>query len=137
MSKSILKDGMKVVFRNGKESIVLNGKFVNMRGGFFSLDRYDKDLKNKDVSDFDVVNILKFEDKMWVEVVEKKFDLCVPECFTVHIQDVKTTVTLVDGTKATTTCLPEDMYDENTGISIAYTKAVIKSYTKLLKELTK
>jgi len=138
MSKSILENGMKVVFRNGKESIVLDGKFVNMRGGFFSIDRYDNDLFNIDTPDFDVINILKFDGRMWIQVVElKEFDLCVDECFKVLIDGAKTTVTLVDGTRATTTCLPEDAYHENTGISIAYAKAIIKSYTKLLKELAK
>jgi len=138
MSKSILEDGMKVVFRNGKESIVLGRKFVNMRGGFFSLDRYDNDLYNLDTPDFDVVDVLKFDNRSWVKVVEvKDFDLSIEECLHIHIKGNVTTVTLMDGTKATTTCLPEDNYDENTGVAIAYMKAAIKSYSRSLKELTK
>ena len=48
-----------------------------------------------------------------------------------------TTIILDDGCKGFAKCLPSDEYNLDKGIDIAYTKALIKSYQKKLKELVK
>jgi hypothetical protein len=51
--------------------------------------------------------------------------------------DRATIVILEDGNKGVAKCLPEDVYDEEKGYEIAYTKAMIKSLSKKLKRLCK
>jgi len=48
-----------------------------------------------------------------------------------------TIIILDDGCKGFAKCLPSDEYNLDKGIDIAYTKALIKSYQKKLKELVK
>ena len=48
-----------------------------------------------------------------------------------------TIVILDDGCKGVSKCLPSDEYDLDRGVDIAYTKAMIKSYQKKLKELVR
>ena len=48
-----------------------------------------------------------------------------------------TIVILDDGCKGVAKCLPSDEYDLDRGVDIAYTKAMIKSYQKKLKELVR
>jgi hypothetical protein len=48
-----------------------------------------------------------------------------------------TIVILNDDSKGIAKCLQNDIYDINKGVNIAFTKALIKSYTKKLKKLVK
>lgn len=50
----------------------------------------------------------------------------------------KTTIVILkDGSKGISKCMPEDKYDLQKGLNIAYRKAMIKYYQKQLKELCK
>lgn len=48
-----------------------------------------------------------------------------------------TIVILDDGSKGISKCLPDDKYDRDKGRDIAYYRALMKSYEKQLKKLTK
>jgi len=57
--------------------------------------------------------------------------------YKVILNDRVTVVILSDGSKGIAKCLPEDEYDQQKGIEIAFTKAQIKSLNKKLKKLSK
>ena len=57
--------------------------------------------------------------------------------YKIIINGTTTIVILKDGCKGISKCLPDDIYDREKGIDIAYRKALIKSYQKELKELTR
>jgi hypothetical protein len=104
------------------------------------LDRYDEYLKHRRWYGLNVDKVYKFDGHRWVEVVseiKKNKTENYPIDYTVIFDGMKTTVILPNDITASTTCLPEDKYDAVKGEQIAMIKAVMKSWTKTLKELTK
>lgn len=57
-TKSDLKDGMVVEYRNGKRRLVLNNFLIGI-DGYFDLSNYSENLKDKNSSDRDVVGVFK------------------------------------------------------------------------------
>jgi hypothetical protein len=59
------------------------------------------------------------------------------ETFQVIYEGNKTTVIFSDGTKAYTKCSPEDYFDSEVGLEIAFNRASIKRLKKKIRQLSK
>ncbi len=55
-SKSDLKDGMVVEYRNGKRRLVLNNYMIG-KDGYYTLDHYKENMKDKEFSDNDIMRV--------------------------------------------------------------------------------
>jgi len=138
MLKSKLEQGMKVIFANNKQFLVVGDQFVGLNGGGFSLSTYTENLISGINKDFNIKKVYKFNGTHWIECVsEIKEHYSHVINYDVIFDGSKTTVVLESGTQASTTCLPEDNYVRSKGIAIAYMKVAIKGYMKNLKILTK
>ena len=145
--KSDLKPGMRVVLNNGREYFVVDEKhLVHADGGFNVLSDYDENLScyyHPEDWGVDVIYDYDTNTKKWKEIskkpqkIEKKFNIYQDFEVLATFSGNKTTVLLPDGIQASTTCLPEDKYDEDRGLQIALHKAMIKSLEKELKGLSK
>lgn len=142
-SKSQLKSGMRVILENGAVFGVIEGMLVAWNMAVnptqLSLSNYDEYLNNVSYPRCSVNKIQTYNPKSnsWESVVRKKERNLVwrGSAIRVLILDKKVTVELFNGIQGSAECLPEDTFDENKGIDIAFHKAIIKYHQESLKKL--
>ena len=138
--KSLLKDGMKVRAKNGREFLFINNMFASFDSDVgVKISSYDDDLKYiYNNTGWDIENIYQYKSG-WEPVshsrviTEKREN----DTFKAKLTGNRTVVTLEDGSVGISVCLAGDIYNEKTGIDIAYRKAKIAQLKKELEEYLK
>jgi len=159
MKKSDLRLGMKIELRGkaqrgGNQYIAYPpDTLISMKTGFLDLSTYDDNLNyipKINNSPWDIMKVYVHDslnnwkllwersDKIEMSINVGAKDLGIHGVpVKVIVENLKTTVILPDGTQSSTICLPEDTYNQFKGIEIASNKAMIKYYSKKLKQLNK